>query len=96
MPNEEINDGERVVLTRVWYERITNGADIRGVCREEDINEEEVRTSAAVLLIMYEVYPLSLTPNEVWERVNTEAPFHLMEDGAFRDYVRDIVQSKLN
>ena len=91
-----MNSDGPVCLTSEWYEKINNGIDIREEFRDINMfSEKNVRTEAAIILILYSVYPLSLTADEIW-RVMNKIPFLIMNDNEFNLYTTTTVLSKQN
>jgi hypothetical protein len=92
-----MNEWNATHLTEDWYDRIVAGADIREVLREKNalVDERTLRLQAALLIVMFERYPLDMTVDEITDAVNAQ-PFEVMEDGAFRMYVDELIQAKAN
>ena len=90
-----ISDGRGVTLSEETYHKINEGMDIRKVMREDETDERQVRAQAAIMIIMYDCYPLAVTGEEVWNRIN-EMPYHLMNDEEFRAYCTAVILAKRN
>ncbi len=84
-------------LTDAQFYDMCKGQNVRDMVRETDPNLDEhmVRGTAAIMLVMFEVYPGSLSQEEVYELINRKR-YDLMEDGAFQMEVRDAVSARLN
>ena len=98
MSEEQPNEfGTVPRLTDAWFETISAGGDIREILRDRGglVDERTLRLQAALLLVMFERYPLGMSVDEITDAVNAQ-PFDLMEDGAFRMYVDEVLQSKAN
>lgn len=92
--NEFENRG--LTLSREWYEKITDGLDLRKECLKlMDGNEDAARIQAAIFLIVYSNYPLALTGQEVWQRLN-ETHYEQLSDEDFRLLMFGITQSRKN
>jgi len=84
-----------VHLSEEMYDKVTEGLNVRDLCRTMVSDEKQVRAQAAIFIIMYDMFPLGLSKDEIWEKLN-EYPYHLMDDDTFQDLVHNVVLSKSN
>lgn len=57
--------------------------------------EEEIRLTEAILIVLYEVYPLALTQAEIISRVE-ERGLDKMSAEEFAEYKKNVFDSRVN